>query len=59
MKNILNRNAREALAKMKLEIADELDADITNGEKLDGTMVENLVNRAEKKINKLEYGSQK
>lgn len=46
--------ARKALEKMKLEIANEFDASITPEERLDGTTVENLVNRAERKIEELE-----
>lgn len=54
MKNIPNSKAREALEKMKLEIAKEFDSSITHEEKMDGTMVRDLVNRADKKIADLE-----
>lgn len=49
-----NSNARQALEEMKLEIANEFDAKITQDEKIDGTMVRNLVDRAEKEIVDLE-----
>lgn len=43
-------NAREALNQMKAEIANELDANLTDKEKMDGTMTSNLVERAERKL---------
>lgn len=49
MKRLSNPNARTALDLMKLEIANELDANLTNEEKIDGTMTRNLVARAEQK----------
>lgn len=49
MKRSANRNAWEALNQMKMEIANELDASLTSEEKLDGTTLSNLVQRAEKK----------
>lgn len=54
MKRISNPNAREALNQMKMEIANELDARLTDEERVDGTTMTNLVNRAEKKIEKKE-----
>jgi len=45
---------KEALERMKMEIANEFDADLIEDEKQDGTTVRNLVNRAEKKIAGLE-----
>ena len=53
MKKISDPSAKKALEKMKLEIANEFDANITRGEAIDGTMVENLVHRAEKKKEKV------
>lgn len=45
-----NQNAMKALEQMKLEIANEFDANLTNGEKYDGSVTRDLVSRAEKKI---------
>ncbi len=53
MRKISNSSVGRALERMKLEIADEFDADIMNEERKDGTMVENLVHRAEGKIAKV------
>lgn len=54
MKRKPSQNARKALEKMKLEIANEFDASITQEEKSDGSMVRDLVNRADRKIAELE-----
>lgn len=40
----------KALEQMKLEIANEFDASLTNGEKYDGSVTRDLVTRAERKI---------
>lgn len=45
-----NQNAMKALEQMKLEIANEFDASLTNGEKYDGSVTRDLVTRAERKI---------
>ena len=50
----IDRNASIALDQMKAEIANELDADLTDKETLDGTMTVNLVERAERKLNNKE-----
>ncbi|HZJ76709.1 MAG TPA: hypothetical protein VFC70_03265 [Oscillospiraceae bacterium] len=50
MRKISNSSVSKALERMKLEIADEFDANIIGDEKNDGTMVENLIHRAEEKI---------
>lgn len=47
---IFNQNARTALDQLKLEIANELDANITNAEATDGSMTSDLVKRAEKRM---------
>lgn len=52
MTRLSDRNASIALDQMKAEIANELDANLTDEERLDGTMTSNLVERAEKKLNK-------
>lgn len=54
MKRQPSPEARKALEKMKMEIASEFDANITGKEKSDGVMVNDLVQRAEKKIEELE-----
>ena len=55
MKKISGHSAKkEALERMKAEIANEFDANIIEDEKQDGTMVRNLVHRAERKIAGLE-----
>lgn len=46
----INQNSMKALDQMKTEIANELDAKLTNEERIDGTMTANLVERAERKI---------
>lgn len=46
--------SKEAIERMKMEIANEFDADLIEDEKQDGTTVRNLVNRAEEKISGLE-----
>lgn len=48
-KRPINQNAMKALDQMKTEIANELDAKLTNEEKIDGTMTSDLVRRAERK----------
>lgn len=53
MKKTSNPRNKEDLEKMKLEIANEFDANVTDEEKKDGTMVKNLVQRAEEKISNL------
>ena len=46
----LNLNVvRNSIDKMKLEAANEFDANITQDEKIDGTTVENLIQRAQRK----------
>ncbi len=45
-----NQNAKEALEELKLEIANELDANLTNAEVSDGVMIRDLVTRAEKQL---------
>ena len=54
MTKIPDTKAKKALEQLKLEIANEFDAKLTDEEKTDGTMVRNLVNRAEKKNSELE-----
>lgn len=54
MRNKTSLNARKALDDLKLEIANEFDAKITDEERTDGTMVSNLVNRAKSKIEEKE-----
>lgn len=54
MKRKPSPEAREALERMKMEIANEFDSSITHEEKIDGTMTNDLVHRAEKKIEELE-----
>lgn len=54
MDKMSQSNARKALDQMKLEIANELDAKLTNEEKMDGTTVNDLVNRAERKMKNIE-----
>lgn len=49
-KKPINQNAMHALDQMKTEIANELDAKLTDEEKIDGTMTVNLVEMAERKI---------
>lgn len=44
-------NAISALNLMKLEVANEFDANISKKEALDGTTMDNLVNRADKNSN--------
>lgn len=48
-KSPVNQNAIRALEQMKLEIANEFDANLTPSEKLDGATTKDLVVRAEKK----------
>lgn len=50
MTRFSDRNASIALDQMKAEIANELDAKLTNEETVDGTMTVNLVERAEKQL---------
>lgn len=50
MTRLSDPNARKALDQMKAEIANELDANLTDKERLDGTMTANLVERAERKL---------
>lgn len=45
-----NENAMKALEQMKMEIANEFDAKLTNGESFDGAVTRDLVSRAERKI---------
>lgn len=49
-----NQNARDALKEMKMEIANEFDANLTNGEKYDGSVTRDLISRAERKIKDLD-----
>ena len=49
MTRLSDPNASKALDQMKAEIANELDANLTDKEKVDGTMTANLVERAERK----------
>lgn len=49
---IFNQNAKAALDQLKLEIANELDAKITDAEATDGAMTSDLVQRAEKLMSK-------
>lgn len=51
MARLTDKNASIALDQMKAEIANELDANLTEAETIDGTMTVNLVERAEKKLN--------
>ncbi len=55
MKKKSDSSARRALEKRKMEIANEFDANITQDEKMDGTTIENLVDRAKRKQAKLEH----
>lgn len=48
-KGPVNQNAMKALEEMKLEIANEFDANLTDAEKHDGVNTRELVARAEKK----------
>lgn len=43
-----NQNAMKVLEQMKLEIANEFDANLTNEEKYGGSVTRDLVTRAEK-----------
>lgn len=54
MDKMSQSNARKALDQMKMEIANELDANLTSEEKVDGITVNDLVNRAERKMKKLD-----
>jgi hypothetical protein len=45
-----NQNAKEALEELKLEIANELDANLTNAEVSDGAMIRDLGAKAEKQL---------
>ncbi len=54
MKDLPDTKAKKALEQLKLEIANEFDAKLTDEEKTDGTMVRSLVNRAKKKNSKTE-----
>jgi hypothetical protein len=44
-------NAKKALEKLKMEIANEFDANLTSEEASDGVTTRDLVKRAERKIN--------
>ena len=48
-KNNFDPNARKALDDLKLEIANEFDAKLTDDEVADGAMTQDLVKRAERK----------
>lgn len=48
----MNLNAKKALEDLKMEIANELDANLTNEESSDGVLTSDLVKRAEKKLSK-------
>ena len=48
----VNLNAKKALEDLKMEIANELDANITRAEASDGALTSDLVKRAEKKLKK-------
>lgn len=54
MKGLPDTNAKKALEQLKLEIANEFDAKLTDQERTDGTMVRNLVDRAVKKMSEEE-----
>lgn len=46
----VNLNAKKALEDLKMEIANEFDAKLTDGESFDGALTSDLVKRAENKI---------
>ena len=46
----VNLNAKKALEDLKMEIANEFDANLTNTESSDGALTSDLVKRAEKKL---------
>ena len=48
-KRNLDPNARKALDDLKLEIANEFDANLTEDEMSDGAMTQDLVKKAEKR----------
>lgn len=48
----VNLNAKKALEDLKMEIANEFDANLTNAESSDGALTSDLVKRAEKKLAK-------
>lgn len=50
-KSPVNQNAMKALEQMKLEIANEFDANLTDAEKQDGVNTMELVARAENEQN--------
>ena len=50
----VNQNAMKALEEMKLEIANEFDANLTDAEKHDGVNTRELVARAEKQLNDMD-----
>lgn len=47
----VNLNAKKALEDLKMEISNELDANLTQSESSDGVLTSDLVKRAEKKLN--------
>ena len=49
--NSTNLNAKKALEQLKMEIANEFDANLTSEEASDGVTTRDLVKRAERKIN--------
>ena len=46
----MEANSRKALEDLKMEIANEFDANLTNEESSDGALTSDLVKRAEKKL---------
>ena len=50
-KRKVNLNAKKALEDLKMEIANELDANLTKSEASDGVLTSDLVKRAEKRLN--------
>lgn len=48
-KKIFDPNARKALDDLKLEIANEFDAQLTEDEIVDGAMTHDLIRKAERK----------
>lgn len=48
-KKNFDQNARMALDQLKMEIANEFDANLTNDEIADGAMTRDLVKKAERK----------
>lgn len=53
-KKIFDPNARKALDDLKLEIANEFDANLTDDEIADGAMTDDLVKKAERKLSDMD-----